>query len=282
MKEAVYQGSYQLDKKNFNLFKTLDCGQCFRWSHTGEKFIGVVKKSILVITDDVTHYTANIYGHPLSKMDLQHYFDLDRAYEPIYKVLVKRDEILAKAVEDGWGLRIMRQEPFETLISFILSSNNNIPKIKMTIEALTERFGENLGHYEGKSYYAFPDVETLASATLESLNVKAIGYRAKSVSFTARKIVDDALDLSQPFALTIDAGRTWLKQFYGVGDKVADCILLFAYEKEDAFPVDTWVKKMLKTLYGVETNHAAFISSYFQDYPGVAQQLLFYYIRNTQ
>lgn len=282
MKEAKYQGTHHLEKSNFDLFKTIDCGQCFRWSHTGERFIGVVNKSILVIVEEASQYTVDVYGSPLSKSDLQHYFDLDTDYEPIYNVLMARDETLKKAVESGWGLRMMHQAPFETLISFILSSNNNIPKIKMTIEALAERFGEPLGTLEGQAFYAFPEVHPLAEASLEALNVKAIGYRAKSVSFTAKKIVEESLDLSVPFALTADAGRTWLKQFYGVGDKVADCILLFAYEKEEAFPIDTWVKKMLMTLYGVEKNHMDFIKHYFIAYPGVAQQLLFYYIRNIQ
>ena len=248
MKEAIYQGTHHLEKVNFDLFKTIDCGQCFRWTYTGEHFIGVVKKSIVVISEEDSRYVVNVYGMPLSKSDLQHYFDLNTAYEPIYNALMQRDETLRKAVEAGWGLRMMRQEPFETLISFILSSNNNIPKIKMTIEALAERFGEALGTFEGRAYFAFPEVLTLAEASLEALNVKAIGYRAKAVSFTTKKIVEESLDLSVPFALDADTARAWLKQFYGVGDKVADCILLFAYEKEDAFPVDTWVKKMLMTL----------------------------------
>lgn len=280
MKEAAYQSSYQLSKSNFDLFKTLDCGQCFRWSFVDEQFIGVVKQSIVVITEAASYYTAKVYGKPLTEMELLHYFDLNRDYDPMYRLLMQRDAILEKAVSEGWGLRIMRQEPFETLISFILSSNNNIPKIKMTIEALAEKFGEHLGVYAGKMYYAFPTVQTLSEASIDALNVRAIGYRSKSVSFTTQKLVNESIDLIHPFTCTSVEGRAWLKQFYGVGDKVADCILLFAYGKEDAFPVDTWVKKMLLNLYGVDKNHAAFISGYFQDYPGIAQQLLFYYIRN--
>lgn len=286
MRKAVFQGTYDLEKKDFDLFKTIDCGQCFRWTVSGERIIGVVNKSIVVITESASEYVVNIYGSPLEKSALRRYFDLDRPYEPIYNILMTRDETLKKAVQAGWGLRIMRQEPFETLISFILSSNNNIPKIKMTIEALAERFGEPIGsideNIKGRGFYAFPDVSTLAKATLEDLNVKAIGYRAKSVSLTAKKIFEDQLNLNLPFSLPTEAGRAWLKQFYGVGDKVADCILLFAYEKEDAFPVDTWVKKMLLMLYGVEKNHIKFIMDYFKQYPGVAQQILFYYIRNIQ
>ena len=262
--------------------KTLACGQCFRFENRGGRMVGVVNRSLLVILQVPTGYEIEIYGEDLSDAFIRHYFDLDRDYEQLLSDISQVDVHMQNAVAFGRGIRILNQNPFETLISFIISSNNNIPKIKMTIEARAEKFGDPIGAYEGRVYYTFPTIADLADASEEALTVKAIGYRAKSVSLTSRAVVQGNLDIETPYQLNYDEGRTWLKQFYGVGDKVADCILLFAYGKNEAFPVDTWVKKMLGELYGVHENYERFIRAYFTVFPGIAQQYLFYYIRNLK
>jgi len=152
----------------------------------------------------------------------------------------------------------------------------------MTVEALAEKFGKYLGHFNGKPYYTFPDLVTLAPLSIESLNVKAIGYRAKSIYNTCSRIMEFGYDLHEPFSMEYSVARTWLTQFYGVGDKVADCVLLFAYGKMEAFPIDTWVKKMLGQLYDVHADYESFVREKFNRYPGMAQQILFYYIRNLK
>ena len=275
----------ELKIADFDATKTFNCGQCFRWRQLENRHIGIIGHSALSIElDDIrqTKFNVTIYGEDLSDEALYTYFDGARDYRNILERLSKKDEHLSAAIHEGEGIRILNQDPFETLISFIISSNNNIPKIKMSIEALAEKFGKFIGTLEGLDLYAFPSVEDLHHADLEALNVKAIGYRAKSVKNTCDAIVFNQIDLSIPFKLAYKEAQTWLMQFYGVGEKVTDCILLFSYGKDDAFPIDTWVKKILGDLYGVQSGYSDFIKRYFIDFPGIAQQYLFYYMRNRK
>lgn len=274
---------YKVSSKYFDIAKTLECGQCFRWQKMADSYVGVVAQSVLVINpfDDDNHMVS-IYGNAMTYAEIAHYFDLETDYEQIFHQLGAIDDHMSNAATYGQGIRILNQEPFETLLSFIISSNNNIPKIRMTVEALSEKFGKYLGHFQGKPFYTFPDLMTLTSASLESLNVKAIGYRAKSIYNTCNRLVEAAYDLQEPFLMDYEEARTWLTQFYGVGSKVADCVLLFAYGKMEAFPIDTWVKKMLGQLYGITSNYEAFVREKFDRFPGMAQQILFFYIRNLK
>ncbi|HAS74689.1 MAG TPA: 8-oxoguanine DNA glycosylase [Clostridiales bacterium UBA8960] len=270
----------KLDEALFDIRKTLTCGQCFRWAEEGDRFIGVVKNTVLALNEQT--YLLEIYGEDLDDAYIHRYFDFNTDYSARLHEISLVDAHLKKAVAYGSGIRLLNQEPFETLISFILSSNNNIPKIKLTIEALSEKFGKPIGVLGGKMRFAFPDVNALGQASLEALNVKAIGYRVKSVFETCAKILHDHADLHYPYDADYLQAKIWLKQFYGVGDKVADCVLLFAYGKQEAFPVDTWVKRVLKELYEVESDCEAFIRAHFLKYPGLTQQVLFYYIRQNK
>ncbi len=182
-------------------------------------------------------------------------------------------------------MRLLNQAPFETLITFIISANNNIPKIKMSVEALSQQFGTYIGKVEGRDYYSFPSVESLANASVESLQVKGMGYRAKAVSLTAKAILDQQINLDLLKSISYIEAKTELTKFYGVGEKVADCVLLFSLGHKEAFPIDTWVKKLLQTLYGIEDKPKAykeFVSKYFTEYGGYAQQFLFYYMRENK
>lgn len=279
-----------IESKYFDLEKTLFCGQAFRWRKIDEKFYGLIDHTLIVAQklkvkdadikmDGESSYKFEIYGEDYTESDLIAYFDLHRDYKVILERISRIDQHLNDAALYGTGIRIMRQAPFEMLITFILSSNNNIPKISMTVEALCEKFGDYLGEFEGLDYYSFPTVEQLYQATLEDLNVRAIGYRAKSIYATVQLLVNSQLRLNEPEHLVHREAVEWLKQFHGVGNKVANCILLFGYGDFEAFPIDTWVKRMLSELYGVEKKHEAFVESYFTELPGIAQQYLFYYIR---
>lgn len=278
-----------IESTYFDLEKTLYCGQAFRWRKAGDVFYAPIDHSVVVArktavtstiqTNKTESYIFEIYGDDFTKEQLITYFDLERDYASILEEISGIDEHLKAAVLYGKGIRIMRQGLVEMLITFILSSNNNIPKISMTVEALCEKFGDALGVYNGEVLYSFPTIAQLSDASLEDLNVKAIGYRAKSLYATIQLLLNSQLDLNEPFRLSHHTSVEWLKQFHGVGNKVANCILLFAYGDYEAFPVDTWVKRMLNELYGVEKKHEAFVESYFTKFPGIAQQYLFYYIR---
>lgn len=271
----------KLSKEHFSAKDTFECGQCFRWEKVNDDYIGVVGSALLKVCEESTHYEVSVIAGELD-VDLAHYFDETADYEAIKTTLRDKDVYLSEAVQLGKGIRLLNQAPFELLISFIISSNNNIPKIKMAVEALSSSFGQYIGSYEGKAYYRFPTLEELLKVDLEQLKVKGMGYRNVAVYKTVEKLVADQIDLCNVFGMDYDQGKQFLKTFYGVGDKVADCVLLFAFEKKNAFPIDTWVKRILRELYHIEDSKKAyqtFVNSYFTEFAGYAQQYLFYYMR---
>ena len=298
---------------DFDLEKTLFSGQAFRWKKSGDEYRGYIDHTYVIAYEKISSETADwktlrsltnsngltdlddssdrrefrcfgfkLYGELLTEERIRIYFDLNKDYGPMLRTLSEKDQYLNAAIAFGKGLRIMKQPEFEMLITFILSSNNNIPKITMTVEALCEKFGRYLGDFEDQPLYGFPTVEDLKNASEDDLKVKAIGYRAKSVHATVQAIIQGQIDLCTAYSLSHEDRIKWLEQFYGVGLKVSSCIALFGYADDAAFPVDTWVKKVLAQLYGVEKGHEAFVKQYFDEHPGIAQQYLFYYIREMK
>lgn len=274
----------KLKREHFDPVHTFECGQCFRWERIENDYIGVVDGVLLKVFESMGDYEVVVLaGEP--RFDLAHYFDEQMPFSKMKETLSRKDHWLEKAVGYGRGIRLLNQPPFETLISYIISSNNNIPKIKMAVEALSCAFGEPLAMYAGKMYYAFPTPEALFEVSLEALKVKGMGYRNKAIYETVHKIVNEGICLKDVGKMNDGQAKVFLKEFYGVGDKVADCTLLFAFEKKNAFPVDTWVKRLLRELYQVEDvnkAYAAFVASYFTEYAGYAQQYLFYYMRSLK
>lgn len=273
-------------RDHFEPYDTFECGQCFRWWQV-DRFIyrGIVEGAIVEVRPSNLGYEAHVVAGQMTDERLNHYFDQAVDYNRIKKTLSAKDRWLKEAVVYGKGIRLLNQDPFETLVTFIISSNNNIPKIKMAVEALAELCGEYIGHVDGKDRYAFPGPSALAKQDLASLKVKGMGYRNKAVFETVRMICDLRLNLNAPYGLDYLKAKDWLKGFYGVGDKVADCVLLFAYGHKDAFPLDTWVKRMLRDLYDIPDTpsaYVAFSSAYFNRFGGYAQQYLFHYIRHLK
>lgn len=276
---------FYLEKEHFNPYDTFECGQCFRWKMNDEGYLGVVGKALLMVREDHERFAVEVLIGEAPDEKLFRYFDGAQDYDAIKRHLSGKDQWLNFAVSSGGGIRLLNQEPFETLLTFILSSNNNIPKIKMAVQALCEKYGQVLGSYKGQIYYAFPTLDDLAKLSQEDFKLKGVGYRNKALYETVQKIYKEEIDLNAPFALDDFNAKAFLKSFYGVGDKVADCVLLFAYEKKNAFPVDTWVKKLLRTLYAVDdvqSEYERFAKTYFDLYGGYAQQYLFHYIRNLK
>lgn len=274
--------------RDFHPDHIFDCGQCFRWeknedgSYTGIAFGHVVRI-------DYDHENEILMIHGASEEDFENiwkdYLDLDRDYGVIKNRLSSKDEIIGKAIEFGHGIRILNQEKWETLLSFIISQNNNIPRIKKCINALAETLGEYVGDYEGKAYYSLPAPEVLANATLEDLAPCKLGYRAKYLIETAKKVHAEGIEsLEGLSSCELSAKETCeaLRRYSGVGPKVANCIALFAMRKFDSFPIDVWVKKVMNTMYGIDENDMKKMADYaeenFGEYGGIAQQYLFYYI----
>lgn len=260
------------DLNNFNLIHIFECGQCFRWNKD-EKGVykGVVGDFVITAENCVNGVSINCNNEAF----ITEYFDLKRDYGKI-KDMFSQDEILSVATKHGYGIRLLKQQPFETVISFIISANNNIPRIKKIVEALCENFGERIcdGHFK------FPTPEVLSKLTIDDLSVIKSGFRAKYIIDASKKIAFGEINLDEIYSMSSQDGRKYLKQIKGIGDKVADCILLFAYQKFDVFPKDVWIKKILYNLYKVEAkNFDLFVKEKFGDFGGFAQQYLFYYGR---
>lgn len=259
---------YFIKTDTLNLLQTLEGGQCFRWSHTEDGiFSGFSGGRFLRIRQDKDGVTL----FDVEENDLPYwlsYFDSETDYNGIIEQF-SADETLRLAAGENRGLRILRQEPFETLISFIISQNNNIPRIKGIVSRLCEAFGEKT-----EFGYSFPTVQRLAEADEADLAPLRAGFRNRYIIDAARKTMDKTVDLDGIYKMTYDEGKAELKKITGVGDKVADCVLLFAYHKTEAFPTDVWIKRITAEYYPDG------LPECMGEYKGIAQQYLFEYFRN--
>ena len=278
--------------RDFHLDHIFDCGQCFRWEKGEDgSYTGIAFGRVAKIAYDEDKQLLMIHGADEEDFEIiwRDYLDLDRDYGSIKSVLADRDPVIRDAIEYGHGIRILNQEKWETLLSFIISQNNNIPRIKKCIESLAETLGEYAGEYEGRKYYSLPTPEVLAAASLDDLAPCRLGYRAKYLIETAKKVHAEGIDSLEALgSCELSAGETCeaLRTYCGVGPKVANCIALFAMKKFDSFPIDVWVKKVMNTMYGFEENDlkgmAAFATEKFGELGGIAQQYLFYYITHLK
>lgn len=266
----------------FNVKDTLSCGQVFRFYP--------YKSGYKIISADRCAYVYNDGGYAVIECEKQdeeyfsEYFDLTRDYAKIYSAAKDFGGVLSCSAEAGKGIRILRQNKTETLFSFMISQNNNIPRIKNTIEKLCAALGE-AKEFCGETFYGFPSVSAMANADLEFYKSIGLGYRAEYVLSLAKKIdagynVEALSDLETPLL------KRELLSIYGVGEKVCDCVLFFGFGKTDSFPVDTWLEKVYKEDFCGEIKDRKKISSYFtglfKENSGFFQQYLFHYKRNIQ
>lgn len=257
-----------------------ECGQCFRWNrqkdgtYTGFAFGKAVNVSFEA--DGKLPSAGVLTIDNCTEKDMrevwQDYFDLSQDYGVVKRKLARKDPVMKEAVKYGWGIRILKQEPWETIVSFIISANNNIPRIKKNIEDLARNFGEKKATYRGEDFYEVPSPQVLSTLTEEDLACCRLGYRAGYLIKTARSICEEGIREDR------------LLSYCGVGPKVADCIKLFSMEGTRCFPVDTWVKKLMHELYGLPENDKKAIEGFarekFGENAGLAQQYLFYYMRD--
>lgn len=278
--------------RDFDLDHIFDCGQCFRWEKNDDgSYSGIAFGRVARIDYEADKELLTIHGSDEDDFEniWKHYLDLDRDYGQIKKALGEKDPVIREAIEFGHGIRILNQEKWETLLSFIISQNNNIPRIKKCINSLAETLGEFAGEYEGKKYYSLPTPEVLAEATLDDLAPCRLGYRAKYLIETAKKVCAEGMDSLEALgdcALSSAETCEALRGYCGVGPKVANCIALFAMGKFDSFPIDVWVKKVMNTMYGIDENDMRAMADYaaqnFGEFGGIAQQYLFYYITHMK
>lgn len=260
--------------------QVFECGQCFRFVPKDGVYTGVAHGRVL----HVRKIQEGMEIYPTTQQEMEeiwwHYFDLGFSYEKMMAQFAG-DETIQASFAYAKGLRVLNQPPFETIISFIISANNNIKRIGGIIRRMCERWGRPIS-FEGQVYYDFPTAQMLGEQSEKSLREIGLGYRAPYIKKTCCAILD-GFDLDAPYHLDYSEAKEMLMELSGVGPKVADCILLFAYEKKSAFPRDVWIKRALKTFYGEEPKNdrelVQLVNEKFGQYGGIVQQYLFQYAR---
>lgn len=248
---------------DFNLAETLDCGQAFRWEAVDSGYMGWAMNNKLLIEQHGNEFVLKNTTERAFLALWKNYFDLDTDYSAL-KELYSSDETLKKACEYAGGIRLLRQDSWECLVSFIISQNNNIPRIKGIIAKMCDMFR------------GFPSPEKLAKCTAADLEPMKAGFRAKYIIDAAQMVNSGVVNLEHLKTAPIDLSRAALMTITGVGPKVAECVLLYGCHRVEAFPVDVWIKRVMAEYYpnGLPEN--------LKDTAGIAQQFLFHYIRTNK
>ena len=278
--------------ETFNLKDIFECGQCFRWNEEENgSYTGIWKENVVNIKKEGQDFVfTGICENNSLEEEIQKYFDLDRNYEEIKKELSKKDEYVKTSIAYDKGIRILNQDLWETIISFIISANNNIPRIKGIIERLSKAYGNKI-EWKGKEYYTFPTPIELKDVTVEEYRKLGLGFRDIRLYETTKMIIEGKVDLKklEQNSNTIEV-RDELLSLSGVGPKVADCILLFSDLKRlEVFPIDVWVRRVMNDLY-IQNEEETKVSkkeiekiarNKFGNLAGLAQQYLFYWRREA-
>ena len=283
---------YILENVNsFELKDIFDCGQCFRWNEEDDgSYTGVFGNNVLNVKKENNKIIFEGVCEEDIEKTVKNYFDLNRDYEKIKEELSKIDKNMQVSIEYGKGIRILNQDLWETIISFIISANNNIPRIKGIIERLSKKYGNEI-EYKGEKYYTFPTAEQLKNVTVEEFRKLGLGFRDIRLYETTKMILENQVDLEnmRNNQNTMEV-RDELLKLLGVGPKVADCILLFSDLKRfEVFPIDVWVRRVMNDLYIKQEDETKvskkqierIANEKFGDLAGLAQQYLFYWRRDN-
>lgn len=253
-----------------NLDLTLDCGQAFRWEKNddgswsgvaGGYYLNIAKVGDEFIFKNTTKESFDSFW--------VNYFDLNKNYKKICETL-KQDDLLSCTIDEYYGIRILNQDSWEALCSFVISQQNNIKRIKLIIDRLCKKYGTDLGN----GHYTFPSAQSLAVLSVEDFEALGTGYRAKYLEKLAKDVASGVIDLQGIKKMSLDDARKSLMSIYGVGIKVANCALLFGFQFYSAFPVDVWMKRVMEY-------YPNGLPKCFEGYEGIAQQYLFHWARNN-
>ena len=286
------QQEYKIENiKSFELVDIFDCGQCFRWNKQPDgSYTGIFGKNVMNVQKNGNVVTFKGICDGNIKEIVENYFDLNRDYEEIKNKLSQIDENVKKSIEYGKGIRILNQDLWEMIISFIISANNNIPRIKGIIERLAQKYGKEI-EWNGEKYYTFPTPEELKDVIVEDYRKLGLGFRDIRLYETVHMVLDKKVDLNemQQNPNTYEV-REQLLSLSGVGPKVADCILLFSTLKRfEVFPIDVWVRRVMNELYIKNEDETKvnkkdiekLAKEKFGNLAGIAQQYLFYWKREA-
>ena len=279
-------------KKNndFELKDIFECGQCFRWNkNDDDSYTGVIKNGVLNVKISGENIIFKGILNENIKDIVTDYFDLNRDYSSIKKSLAKIDIYMKESIEYGSGIRILNQDLWEMIISYIISANNNIPRIKGIIEKMSKKYGKEI-YYNGTKYYTFPRPEDLENVTVEDFRNLGVGFRDIRLYKTTQMILENKIDLKSLYKEPTTNVKEKLLTLSGVGEKVADCILLFSTLKRfDVFPIDVWVRRVMNELYiknedETKVNKREIQKLAYEKFgklEGLAQQYLFYWKREA-
>lgn len=279
--------------KNFKSFEPkhiFECGQCFRWNkEENESYTGIFRNNVLNVKKKGNDIIFKGICDGYIKEICEEYFDLDTSYEEIKEKLSNIDEYLANSIDYGEGIRILNQDLWETIISFEISANNNIPRIKGIIDRISKKYGKEI-KWNDKIYYTFPSIQELSRATVEDLRALGLGFRDKRIYETTQIFLNGKMTLEElENEKDTDKLRDKLLTLPGVGPKVADCILLFSLKRYEVFPIDVWVRRVMNELYIHKEDEEKVSKNELQKLAkekygtlsGLAQQYLFYWKREA-
>ena len=270
-------------KKAFNLDSTITCGQIFRFIKREDSSYDIVLKDRVINVyrkEEFLYVSSNVEDN--LKSVVEDYFDLNNDYDTMNEILIKSDKKLENAINFSKGLMMIRQDPFETIIEYIISANNGVNQIANALNLIAEKYGKRV-EFNNNTYYLFPQYKDLKDIKEEDLRLCKVGFRDKYLKLIIDRINNGELKLDEFYNLNTEDALAKLMENNGIGPKVASCILLFAYQKYDVFPVDTWVKKIMKSSYNIEgeKNIRTFASNTYGKYSAIAIQYLFNYSRNN-
>ena len=264
--------------REINVEYTINSGQVFLWNKIGKKWYGVDGENILVIDEKITKFSKN-------QKEFNFFRENDN-FEEVFSYL-KKDKVVKKAVSTFPGIRLLRQNPFQCYISFIVSSNSNIPNIKTRLQNLCKKFGKRR-KIESKEFFVFPEAKVISKASISDILSCGVGYRAKAIKNASATVTKNEINFESLKNMNYHAAKQELVKVFGIGNKVADCILLFSLEKSEAFPLDRWMLRILQKYYANRfqlttktlTNNSydnihQKIVDYFGKHAGYSQQYLF-------
>lgn len=270
-------------EKPFKLNDTVTCGQIFRFFPLDDGSFDIIIKDRVInvyMEDDYLCVSSNKEEN--LKEVVMDYFDLNNDYDVMNEFLIKNDEKIKPAVEFSSGLMMIKQDPFETVMSYIISANNGVPQIASALNNIAKNYGKKV-IFNNKEYFLFPQYKDLKDVSCEEYRNCKVGFRDKYLKSMVDKLNNNEIDLEEFYSLDTNVALDKFMQNVGIGPKVASCILLFAYQKYDVFPIDTWVKKVMKNDYEIEgeKNIREFATKTYGKYSGIAIQYLFNYGRNS-
>jgi N-glycosylase/DNA lyase len=282
----------------------------FLWDQIGNSWYGIYGDNVIKFSASTTNFNSFTRGNKNNTIQFSSYPEVEgwerkvfRVDDDIKKIIstVSNDTLVYKAIRKYPGLRLMRQEPHQCIFSFVCASNTNMLMTRKMLKSLSKKFGYKV-IFDGKEFYTFPSVNALNKASINELQSCGVGYRAKAIKAVAKHIISGNLDIDNLIRIKYHDAKEELLKVYGIGNKIADCILLFSLDKLDAFPIDVWILRALSRYYSwlfnenengnkyrmterITINQYKVLSSvmrnYFGKYSGYAQQYIFYYIRES-